>query len=63
LELQKEAGSKMLKDFERVATKGDGEGRKQVLAMSREVKTFARKWPLPGVDVSTLKKPAGIEED
>ncbi|KIM24070.1 hypothetical protein M408DRAFT_318905, partial [Serendipita vermifera MAFF 305830] len=63
LELQKEAGSKLLKDFERVATTGDGEGRKKVLALCKEVRAFAKKWPLPGVDVSTLKKPEGFEGD
>lgn len=63
LELQKEAGSKLLKDFERVATTGDGEGRKKVLALCKEVRAFAKKWPLPGVDVSSLKKPEGFEGD
>ncbi|KAF7334271.1 Serine hydroxymethyltransferase [Mycena sanguinolenta] len=46
--LQKEAGTKMLKDF--------------VRELRAEVIEFATKWPLPGVDVSTLKKPAGIHE-
>ena len=65
LTLQKEAGSKLLKDFVRVATTADDgkEGHKLVQELRREVRTFARKWPLPGVDVSTLTRPAGIEED
>ncbi|TFK49379.1 glycine hydroxymethyltransferase [Heliocybe sulcata] len=58
LELQQEAGSKLLKDFERVAAKSD-----KVLALRREVRDWARKWPLPGVDVSALKKPAGWHDD
>jgi glycine hydroxymethyltransferase len=63
LELQQEAGSKMLKDFERVATSGDGEGAKKVKQLCKEVRVFAKKWPLPGVDVSTLTKPQGFEGD
>lgn len=65
LVLQKEAGSKMLKDFVRVATKPEeGKvGHQQVQDLGKEVRAFARRWPLPGVDVSTLTKPAGIHED
>lgn len=63
LQLQKEAGSKLLKDFERVATTGDGEGAKAVKALCKEVRAFAKKWPLPGVDVTSLKKPEGFEGD
>lgn len=63
--LQKEAGSKMLKDFIRVATtetKGKV-GARKVKELRQDVVAFARKWPLPGVDVSTLQRPSGIEED
>ncbi|KAJ7130736.1 serine hydroxymethyltransferase-domain-containing protein [Mycena crocata] len=62
--LQKEAGSKLLKDFLRVAmVQEEGkQGFAQVGALREEVRAFATKWPLPGVDVSTLTKPAGIEE-
>ena len=62
--LQKEAGSKLLKDFVRVAsTPEDGKvGAQQVADLGKEVRAFARRWPLPGVDVSTLTRPAGIEE-
>jgi glycine hydroxymethyltransferase len=63
LVLQKEAGSKMLKDFVRVATTGEGEGARGVKELRRDVRVFARQWPLPGVDVSSLEKPEGIEED
>ena len=65
LVLQKEAGGKMLKDFVRVATTPqEGKtGAAQVADLRREVREFARRWPLPGVDVSTLVRPAGIEED
>ena len=51
-------GSKLLKDFLRVA-----EGSEEVRALRTEVRAFARKWPLPGVDVSNIVRPAGIEED
>jgi len=61
--LQKEAGSKLLKDFIRVATTEGSAGAAQVTALRRDVVEFARRWPLPGVDVSTLQRPAGIEED
>ncbi|KAI0765227.1 glycine hydroxymethyltransferase [Fomes fomentarius] len=65
LVLQKEAGSKLLKDFVRVATtpQDDKVGAQQVIDLRREVRSFARRWPLPGVDVSKLTRPAGIEED
>lgn len=63
LRLQKEAGSKLLKDFVRVASEGDGVGATAVRQLRKDVRAFARQWPLPGVDVATLKRPAGIEED
>lgn len=60
--LQKEAGSKLLKDFVRVATKQEEgkEGFAQVKQLKAEVEEFASKWPLPGVDVATFKKPQGV---
>lgn len=62
--LQKEAGSKLLKDFVRVATvPAEGkEGFQLVKQLRSEVEEFAMKWPLPGVDVSTLTKPEGLHE-
>ncbi|PSR78608.1 hypothetical protein PHLCEN_2v7355 [Hermanssonia centrifuga] len=65
LVLQKEAGSKLLKDFVRVATtQEEGKvGAQQVKDLGKEVRVFARRWPVPGVDVSKLTRPAGIEED
>ena len=65
LVLQKEAGTKMLKDFVRVATTEDSskQGYLQVKQLRKEVKEFAMRWPLPGVDVHNMQKPAGIEED
>lgn len=58
-QLQKEAGSKLLKDFVAKATSGDGEGRKQLLQLKEDVFAFATKYPLPGVpDPSKTKKPA-----
>ena len=63
--IQKESGSKLLKDFVIAAsTEKEGkEGAKLVKQLRKEVKEFATKWPLPGVDVKDLKKPAGIEEE
>ena len=63
--LQKEAGTKMLKDFVRVATRQEEgkQGFTQVKQLRDEVRAFASKWPLPGVDTTDFKKPAGIEED
>lgn len=61
--LQKEAGSKLLKDFVRVATQGDSERVQAVKQLRKEVGEFARRWPLPGVDIVAFKKPVGIEED
>ncbi|KAE9396449.1 glycine hydroxymethyltransferase [Gymnopus androsaceus JB14] len=63
--LQKEAGTKMLKDFVRVSTRQEEgkQGFTQVKQLRDEVRAFASKWPLPGVDTTDFKKPAGIEED
>ena len=58
LKLQQEAGSKLLKDFLRVA-----EASPEVRALRNEVHAFARQWPLPGIDVSAIKRPEGIAED
>lgn len=59
LALQKEAGSKLLKDFLRVATEGSGEGRKQLEQLAEDVKAFATAFPLPGIaDTSKLQAPA-----
>ncbi|KAJ7636970.1 serine hydroxymethyltransferase-domain-containing protein [Roridomyces roridus] len=62
--LQKEAGTKMLKDFVRVATvQEEGKvGYAKVRELRDEVRAFAIKWPLPGVDVSALTKPEGIHD-
>ena len=58
LALQKEAGSKLLKDFLRVAEKSE-----EVQTLRKEVHAFARQWPLPGVDTEKITRPAGIPED
>jgi glycine hydroxymethyltransferase len=59
LALQKEAGSKLLKDFLRVATEGEGEGRQQLQQLAKDVEAFATTFPLPGItDTSKLVKPA-----
>jgi glycine hydroxymethyltransferase len=62
LDLQKEAGSKLLKDFVRVATSPETEGYKKVKQLREEVLAFATKFPLPGVNTKNLKKPEGIHE-
>ncbi|KAK2465587.1 hypothetical protein APHAL10511_002479 [Amanita phalloides] len=62
--LQKEAGSKLLKDFLRVATTPEEgkEGYAQVKQLRDDVRVFSMKWPLPGVDAANLKKPEGFIE-
>jgi glycine hydroxymethyltransferase len=64
LTLQKEAGSKLLKDFVRVATSpSEGQvGHKQVLELRDEVQAFAKGFPLPGVETANLQKPEGLHE-
>lgn len=64
LVVQREAGTKMLKDFVRAATvEREGHaGAQQVRELRREVVEFARRWPLPGVDVGTLQMPQGYED-
>jgi glycine hydroxymethyltransferase len=63
--LQKESNSKLLKDFVHVASVETPGlvGAAEVKQLRREVKDFASRWPLPGVDVTNLTKPSGIEED
>jgi glycine hydroxymethyltransferase len=63
IQLQKESGSKLIKDLLRVATAGQSEGAQAVKALRKDVREFATKWPLPGVDVKILTRPAGIEEN
>lgn len=58
LRLQEEAGSKLLKDFKRVATDPKGRNYGEVQRLSQEIQAFAMRWPLPGVDVRKLRKPA-----
>jgi len=62
-QIQKECGSKLIKDLLRVAAEGQTEGAQALKVLRKDVCQFATKWPLPGVDVKTLKRPAGIEED
>jgi glycine hydroxymethyltransferase len=64
LVVQKESGSKLLKDFVRTATTHQ-EGKvsaQQVAQLRREVREFARRWPVPGI-TGPITRPAGIEED
>ncbi|KAJ1830771.1 glycine hydroxymethyltransferase shm1, partial [Coemansia sp. RSA 2703] len=52
LEAQAAAGSKLLKDFMSVAAKSP-----KVAELQKEVESFATSFPMPGFDVTTLKKP------
>ncbi|KZT41543.1 glycine hydroxymethyltransferase [Sistotremastrum suecicum HHB10207 ss-3] len=63
LALQKESGSKLVKDLVKVALDEKSEGSKGVKELRKDVGAFAMKWPLPGVDTANLEKPAGIDED
>lgn len=58
--LQKEAGSRLLKDFVRVATEGDGEGKKALEQLNREVAEFAQSFPLPGIPVRLCFASLGV---
>ena len=62
--VQKESGSKLLKDFVRAATvSAEGKvGAQKVAELRRDVRAFARQWPLPGI-TGPIVRPAGIEED
>ncbi|KAH9822333.1 serine hydroxymethyltransferase [Melampsora americana] len=55
LKLQTEAGSKLLKDFLKVATEGEGEGKRELDLLKKEVGIFSRRFGLPGVNVEGLK--------
>jgi glycine hydroxymethyltransferase len=63
LQLQNETGARLLKDFVRAASESQGEAANGIKVLRKEVREFARRWPLPGVDVANLTRPAGIEED
>jgi glycine hydroxymethyltransferase len=52
IKVQDEAGSKLLKDFVKAATEGNGEGRKSIAQLAEDVKVFATAFPLPGIPVS-----------
>lgn len=49
LQAQKEAGTKLLKDFIVAFSNGEGEASKALKELNREVVEFATKFPLPGV--------------
>ncbi|SCZ97194.1 BZ3500_MvSof-1268-A1-R1_Chr4-2g07052 [Microbotryum saponariae] len=57
LSAQKECGSKLLKDFVKTVTEGEGESRKALQQLAKDVNEFAEKFPLPGVpDSSSIKR-------
>jgi glycine hydroxymethyltransferase len=56
LSAQKEAGSKLLKDFV-AKLEGEGEAAKALSSLTADVNAFAEKFPLPGVpDTTTIKR-------
>ena len=58
---QKEAGSKLLKDFATAFESGSGEAPKLVAELKKDVMEFATTFPLPGVpDTSAIKRPEGV---
>lgn len=59
LGIQKEAGNKLLKDFVKLATEGEGPSRKALQQLSDDVENFAMKFPLPGVPV----RPPSLTEE
>ncbi|KAM0748811.1 glycine hydroxymethyltransferase [Meredithblackwellia eburnea MCA 4105] len=57
LKAQEECGSKLLKDFVKTVTEGEGEAKKQLEQLKKDVEEFAVKFPLPGVpDSSAVKR-------
>ncbi|ORX38826.1 serine hydroxymethyltransferase [Kockovaella imperatae] len=62
LTTQKEAGSKLLKDFVTAYESGNGEAPKLIAELKKDVMKFATGFPLPGVpDTSVIKRPAGVD--
>jgi hypothetical protein len=62
LQAQKEAGTKLLKDFV-TAYSGNGEASQQLAALKKDVVEFATKFPLPGVpDTVSLESMVGVIE-
>ena len=58
---QKEAGTKLLKDFAKAFESGSGEAPKLVAELKQDVMKFATSFPLPGVpDTSAIKRPEGV---
>jgi len=56
LQAQKEAGSKLLKDFV-ARLQGDGEAAKALAQLTHDVHEFAERFPLPGVpDSASIKR-------
>jgi glycine hydroxymethyltransferase len=49
LTTQKEAGSKLLKDFTKTFESGSGEAPKLIAELKKDVMKFATSFPLPGI--------------
>ncbi|KAK4684644.1 glycine hydroxymethyltransferase, partial [Tremellales sp. Uapishka_1] len=62
LTTQKEAGTKLLKDFAKAYESGSGEAPKLVADLKNDVQKFSVSFPLPGVpDSASIKRPEGID--
>lgn len=62
LTTQKEAGTKLLKDFTRAYESGSGEAPKLISELKQDVMKFATSFPLPGVpNTALIKRPAGVD--
>jgi glycine hydroxymethyltransferase len=61
--LQNEALSRSLEEFYTLATTGQGETAMAVGQLRKDVRAFARGFPVPGIDINTLEKLEGSEED
>ncbi|KAI5453425.1 glycine hydroxymethyltransferase shm1 [Naganishia albida] len=60
LTAQKEAGSKLLKDFVSAYNNKDNESAKLLEQLKKDVISFSTQFPLPGVpDTTSIKRPAG----
>lgn len=62
LTTQKEAGTKLLKDFTKAFESGSGEAPKLIAELKKDVMKFATSFPLPGIpDTSKIVRPEGVD--
>lgn len=63
LTTQKEAGTKLLKDFTKAFESGSGEAPKLIAELKKDVMKFATSFPLPGIpDTVCLPSFSGAEQ-